>query len=250
MSNYLCVFDTETISVEKPFCYNIGYLIFDTNANEVVLKRDFVIEQVWHNSMLFNTAYYYDKKDQYITAMKSRKTLMEKFGYVCRQMAKDFKFYGIEQAYAYNSNFDERVFEFNCNWFKCLNPFDNIKILDIRGYFHKVIDDTFKAWCEQHEQFTESGNYSTTAEVAYRYITNNLDFIESHTALSDSEIECKILQYCVENGCIYGTDYIAKKSIPREVEKDFIVKCKGEEILRVPCTSVQFRKKSNTVLIK
>ena len=27
----ILVFDTETISVDKPFCYNIGYAIYDTD---------------------------------------------------------------------------------------------------------------------------------------------------------------------------------------------------------------------------
>ena len=250
MSDYALVFDTETTSVEKPFCYNIGYLVFEVDTGQIVLKRDYVAEQVWHNSMLYTTAYYYEKKAEYISAMKSRKTLMEKFGYICRQLARDIKYYDIKQAYAYNSSFDERVFEYNCDWFKCINPFDNVEILDIRGYFHNVIDNNFKTWCEQNGQFTESGNYSTTAETAYRYITNDLNFIESHTALSDSEIEYEILKYCMTKGCVLGTNYVAKKSIPRQVIKDFIVRQNGSEILRVPCKSVQYRKKANTILLK
>ena len=54
----IMVFDTETTNLEKPFCYNIGYVIMDTESREVRAKRDFVVEQVWHNPMLFTTAYY------------------------------------------------------------------------------------------------------------------------------------------------------------------------------------------------
>ena len=48
----IVVFDTETTNLEKPFCYNIGYMIVDTDSKQVVLEREFVVEQVWHNPML------------------------------------------------------------------------------------------------------------------------------------------------------------------------------------------------------
>ena len=49
----IMVFDTETISVNKPYCYNIGYIIYDTDGGQVLCKRDFVVEQVWNNRPLF-----------------------------------------------------------------------------------------------------------------------------------------------------------------------------------------------------
>ena len=42
----IVIFDTETTNLEKPFCYNIGYVIADTDSKQVLLKRDFVVEQV------------------------------------------------------------------------------------------------------------------------------------------------------------------------------------------------------------
>ena len=107
----IVVFDTETTNLEKPFCYNVGYVIYDTETDQVVLKREFVIEQVWHNPMLFTTAYYADKRELYVSRMKARKIVMDKFGYVCQQMIRDFKAYEIAFAYAFNSPFDSKVFE-------------------------------------------------------------------------------------------------------------------------------------------
>ena len=103
----IVIFDTETTSLDKPFCYNIGYIIINAETSERVLAHDFVCEQVWHNPMLFTTAYYADKRDIYIKAMRLRKTKMDKFGYVCQQMIRDFKNYEVHSAYAYNSSFDE-----------------------------------------------------------------------------------------------------------------------------------------------
>ena len=132
----IMVFDTETTNLEKPFCYNIGYVVMDTESREIRAKRDFVVEQVWHNTMLFTTAYYADKREIYVSRMRGRKVLMEKFGYITQQMCRDIADFEIQHAYAYNSGFDERVFAYNCEWFKCINPFDNVAIHDIRGYVH------------------------------------------------------------------------------------------------------------------
>ena len=131
-NEHIMVFDTETTSLDKPYCYNIGYAIYNSNGIAIV-KRDFIVEQIWHNLPLFSTAYYAEKRESYIKAMKSRKTIMDKFGYITQQMTRDIKSYNVIAAFAFNSPFDDRVFNFNCDYFKCINPFDNIPIIDIRG---------------------------------------------------------------------------------------------------------------------
>lgn len=248
----IIIFDTETTSLEKPFCYNIGYVIYDTEADQVLMTADFVVEQVWHNPMLFTTAYYADKRNDYIKAMRSRKATMNKYGYICQRMIRDIKMFNVVGAYAYNSSFDERVFDFNCDWFKCNNPFDNIPIYDIRGYAHHFLCTTsqYKEWCEQNEKFTDSGNYSTTAESVYQYISDDIDFIEDHTALSDSIIETEILLATITSGAELGTDYKAFRSINRKIEKTFTVKFNSETILTKDCDTIRYMKTNNTVLLK
>lgn len=226
----IMIFDTETTNLEKPFCYNIGYTILDTDSKDIILKRDFVVEQVWHNSMLFTTAYYADKREIYVNRMKARKIRMEKFGYITQQMYRDIIEFEIAHAYAYNSPFDTKVFEYNCNWFKCINPFDSVAIHDIRGYVHKSIawNDDFQAFCDEYGYYTESGNYSTTAETVFRYLTGDIEWQEEHTALADSEIEGAILCECVERGCEFNTDYKIYRSITKNEIKQFeIIDAKG-----------------------
>lgn len=216
----ICVFDTETIGLEKSFCYNIGLTIYDSETLETMVKEDFVVEQIWNNKELFETAYYANKKDIYISRMKARQTFMKKYGYITQHIKHLFELYEVAYAYAYNSPFDVGVFDFNCNWFKCLNPFDNTKVIDIRGLVHRFIAFTpeFQQFCEKNERFTESFNYSTTAETLYRYLFD-INFEEEHTALADSLIEAKILQKCIELGGEYGEDYKVYRSIPRKVSK-------------------------------
>ena len=221
----ICVFDTETTSLDNPFCYNIGYVIVDSNTWKTILSRSYVVEQVWHNLPLFQSAYYANKRETYVADMRARKTVMDKFGYICSQMRRDFKQNNVEIAFAFNSSFDEKVFNFNCDWFKCINPFDEIPIKDIRGFVHNfLVTKSYREFCDDYGYYTETGNYSTTAETVYRFIKNDTDFIEAHTALDDSIIESEILRCCVIQGAKLENDYTAFRSIKRDVEKELHIR--------------------------
>ena len=221
----ILIFDTETTNLQKPFCYNIGYIIYDTDEKVIKVSKDFVVEQIWHNKELFSTAYYVDKRPIYVNRMRAKKTIMKKFGQITKEMINDIKYFNVISAYAYNSPFDDKVFTFNCEWFNCMNPFDNIPIFDIRGYVMNKLAFTieYQAFCDTNQLYTDTGNYSTTAENVYRYITKKIDFEEEHTALSDSEIELQILEYCINNGAIYNENYKVYRTVPRNTEKTLTI---------------------------
>jgi len=246
----IVIFDTETTSLEKPFCYNIGYVISDEQG-EVICERSFVVEQIWYNRPLFSSAYYAEKRNIYVAEMKGRKTKLEKFGYICQQMIRDFRNYEVERAFAYNSPFDEKVFDFNCDWYKCNNPFDNIPVSDIRGFVHQfLIGPGYISFCEQYKLFTESGNYSTTAETAYKFISDNYDFTEEHTALSDSQIEKEILFYCVGKGAKLNVNYGVKRSIKRRIEKTLHIKTIDNQEIFLPYREFRINKEKTEISLK
>lgn len=213
----ITVFDTETISTNKPFVYNIGYLIYDTETEKTLLKKDFVVKEIWQNKELFETAYYAEKRQIYINRMRARKVKMLSFKDILKEIENDINYFNVEIGYAFNSPFDTRVFEFNTDWFKKSNPLDNLRILDIATFVHNKIAFTkeYQQFCEENELFTESGNYSTTAESVTRFLRNDNEFIEEHTALADSEIELEILLECVKRGCEFDKEYKKYSSIPR-----------------------------------
>lgn len=229
--SYKMVFDTETTSINKPFCYDIGYLIFDTEDYSIVKRQHYVVEQAWHNLPLFESAYYASKRPLYVSLMKAKKATMDKFGYITQAMIRDIKTYEITDAYAYNSDFDTQVFDFNCDWYKVANPFDTVAIHDIWGYACEFIfDDDYKAFCEKNSFFTEKGNYSGNAETAYRFITDDLTFEEKHMGLYDSDIEANILFYAIINGAELDKDYPVTKMLTRLIKKPYTLKVNGKII--------------------
>ena len=85
----IIVFDTETVGLQKPFCYDLGYVIYETETEKILARKSFVISQVWYNLPLFNTAYYAEKRPIYVNALKGKKTKLTKCGFACREMAHD-----------------------------------------------------------------------------------------------------------------------------------------------------------------
>ena len=61
------IFDTETTGITKAFCYDVGYLITNAETEEILVRRHYVIEQVWHNLPLFESAYYKEKRQNYVS---------------------------------------------------------------------------------------------------------------------------------------------------------------------------------------
>ena len=224
------VLDTETTSLDKPFCYDCSWVIMDNTTGEIVDLKANVVEQVWHNLPLFESAYYKEKRSKYVEMMRKHEAKMNKWGYIMRELKQDIIKYNVTEIYAYNSDFDDKVITFNCNWFKCNNPLDNIAIYDIWGYASQYITclDSYRNFCETYERFTDSGNYKGNAEVVFQYLTNNSEFIEEHMGLFDSEIEAQILFLCVQKGAEWGREYKVNKILNRVIAKPFTIKIDGE----------------------
>ena len=228
----ILVFDTETTGLNKPFCYDVGYQIIDTESAEVRVAKHFIIEQIWHNLPLFESAYYKEKRQKYIKLMRARLATLDKWGYVMQEMRRDIKKYNITDAYAYNSEFDDSVFAFNCDWYKCANPLELTAIHDIWGYASQFITNyyDYRDFCEKHQFFTDTGNYKGSAEVVYRYLTNNSEFEEDHMGLYDAQIETIILFHCISKGAEWNKDYPVNKILARPQEKPFTIKVNNNVI--------------------
>ena len=232
MSDYALILDTETTSLDKPFCYDCSWVIMQKADGKLIDFKANVVEQVWHNLPLFESAYYKEKRQKYVQMMRKHDAIMDKWGYVMRKLKQDIIKYGIEEVYAYNSDFDDKVIAYNCDWFKCNNPLENIEVYDIWGYASEFITGTadYQNFCETYERFTDTGNYKGSAEVVHQFLLSDPDFIEEHMGLFDSEIEASILFECVCRGADWGKDYKVNKVLARPILHPFTIKIDGVEI--------------------
>lgn len=223
------VLDTETTGLDKPFCYDCSWVIMDSETGEIIGMKANVVEQVWHNLPLFESAYYKEKRQKYVSMMRKHDATMNKWGYIMRELKNDLRKYEVTGVYAYNSDFDDKVIAYNCDWFKCNNPLENVAVYDIWGYASEFITgkDEYRRFCEENQRFTDTGNYKGSAEVVYQFLSDDTEFIEEHMGLFDSLIEAEILFWTIKLGGQWNTAYKVNKILNRIVRKPFVIKVDG-----------------------
>ena len=207
MDKFVVVIDTETAnSVEQPLPYDFGWAVVDTETGEIVRKFSFVCAEIFLDKEMMASAYFAEKIPQYWEDIKAGKRIMKKLLNIRKELWNCLKTYGIKQVCAYNMGFDKRASvndirfvtgsflrwffpfgtEFICIWHMACTSF-----LNTSDYVRFAKENGF---------VSEAGNIQTSAEVAYRFLTGQIDFIESHTGLEDVEIETAILMNCLKTG--------------------------------------------------
>jgi hypothetical protein len=104
-------------------------------------------------------------------------------------------------VWAYNAAFDIKALRNSLyNFVGIKSEFfpPHIKIKCVMKFATQVLlpRPTYINYCLDNGFLTEKGNIKTSAEVVFRYLINNEEFEEEHTALSDSLIETAILVKC------------------------------------------------------
>ena len=228
----------QTISIAKPLVYDIGWTISDRNGN-IIKRENYLIQETFFVPNIFNTAYYKDKRPQYMRLYSEGKIKAATWNEVIDILLADLE--TVNFVTAYNACFDfkkaipftERyiyhLYSENYNkweeWQKkrCIDILENgnhaknekylIPVFELRGNEYPLIDiwalacdrllntNKYRKYCCDNNFFTDSKKFfKTSAEVSYRYLIKDNEFVESHTALSDAEIETFILSKALKRG--------------------------------------------------
>lgn len=206
MKKYVVVLDTETTnSIDDPLCYDIGYAVVEPKENKVILQRSFVVADIFLDKDLMSFAYFIDKVPMYWEEIKNGKRQLKKLSNIRKIMAEDFRTFGIKEVFAHNARFDYRSTNLTqrfitCSKYRFFFPYGT-KICDTLKMSRELLADdvNYNDYCRKHGFVTKNNKPQFTAEVLYRYIHKDENFIESHTALEDVLIEKDILHYCLEN---------------------------------------------------
>ena len=151
-------------------------------------------------------AYFADKIPQYLEDMRMGKRKILNTWQIYRLIHKLCEEYDIKACIAHNARFDIKVVnatlryqtKSKCRWFF---PYE-MPVWDTM----KMANDTI---CKQKRyiEFCKRNGYMTnhptpqvrkTAEILWRYLTNDNEFEESHTGLEDVMIEAQIFAECVK----------------------------------------------------
>ena len=227
----ICVLDTETIGKQSQDLLNLGYKIVDINLQNgettTILQRDYVVGKLFNNHiyMINDDFVGAEKYEKYAQAIKNKTCIKRSLKQMLTTFKRDFIKNKVVFAYAYNCKFDLDKINKSFDLIGVESPINEFNCFDIWGYStqHFKNDSDFKKWAIENDQLTATGAYiSTTVETVIRYLTQNLDFVEDHTALSDTQHETKILQYIVKKGyditrpvdhCLIPSDKVFTKTI-------------------------------------
>lgn len=192
----ILVLDTETLGLTDRRVYDLGYLIYDAETGEVLKSRDYIVKQVYDNQELMNSAYYKNKLPIYEERLADGYCKKCYWGIILRILEKDLQKYCPDGIYAYNSRFDYSSIKETCKQYNSkINPTAD-GIIDIMNYLDTICEtEDYKEFCEINGYLTKhkTPRCRRTAEVVYRYLNNNNEYEEQHTALEDSKIELEIL---------------------------------------------------------
>ena len=195
----IIILDTETANfVNSPIPYDVGYQVLNVETKSVLERRSYVLQETFMDKDLMSSAYYAKKIPQYWEDIKSGKREMKRITTVKKIVAADMKKYNVTMVGAYNMAFDKRAtnngiryntYSFYRWFFPYGTEFFDIWNMACSSFLRSK---HFIKWALKNGFVSAAGNIQTSAEVAYRYITKNVNFIENHTGLEDVEIEIEI----------------------------------------------------------
>ena len=229
--NYYIILDTEGLGLNdskkkiygRQRSYDIGYVIIDKKGN-IMKMFNALTEEIFGDNKLMETAYFADKIPLYDYMIDNKEIKVKLFNKIINELKRDLKKYNIKGILAYNVNYDicalvetaQYTMKDNCPKLKFETTkngkkkpmFEQFlqKLLNTKVEFYDIWTMACASLCQQktfiaNAKYTKKGNIITNAETVYQYVTDQNDFIEDHTALSDAIIESEILARIFANGC-------------------------------------------------
>lgn len=200
------VADTETTGIgNKAVVFDFAYKIITRDRD--IIDRSFLVRETITNPKIMLGAYMdshwrgmFGGKifKHYIPALHDHTIRIHSWRDIVETLRDDMLTYNVQVFSAYNLKFDIGALAKTASMFAgpdkvlayrpdllCLWQFACETVFQSRLY-HDIAHAN--GWV------SEANNVRTNAEKAYAFLTGELDFIESHTALEDAEIETEILR--------------------------------------------------------
>lgn len=197
--NVFMVLDTETCDLSGSV-YDVGYTICDKHGT-IYKTYNSLVREIFTDAQKMMGAFYAKKMfTHYAPMLDDNIVKMAAWSEIVKQIRADISDFGVTTICAYNAGFDLRVMKATNATLGDGSPVcpAGLKVLDIWQFAceTKLSQKSYKKLARSNGWVSPAGNIKTGAEFCYRYTSNNPDFIEDHTALSDAIIETQILAAC------------------------------------------------------
>lgn len=202
--NYYLTIDTETANgLDDPLVYDIGGCIHDKKGN-VMETFSFIIYEVFCGMKdLMQSAYYAEKIPMYQEQISKGERKIVKFITAKKHIKALCEKYNVKAIIAHNMRFDYRATAKTQRYltkskYRFFLPYD-IPLWDTLKMAQDTIckQKTYIQWANKNDYVLKNGRVRATAEILYKYISGDNNFIESHTGLEDVLIEKEIFARCM-----------------------------------------------------
>lgn len=202
--SYYLTIDTETANtLENPIVFDIGGAIHDKKG-EVLETFSFIIREVFYEMPhLMSECFYLSKIPYYNAQIFNGERQVVSFYHAKKHIEELCEKYNVKAIIAHNARFDYRATTttqryLTASKYRYFLPYD-VELWDTLKMAQDTIckQKTYIAWCAENGYLKKNGTPRATAEILYRYISNNIDFEEEHTGLADVLIEKEIFAHCM-----------------------------------------------------
>ena len=198
----MIVLDTETANaLDCALVYDLGWAVVD-KSGKVYESHSYAISETFNDCDTMNTAYYARKVPSYWAEIARKERKLVKFATARKRLLACIKRHHITTVYAHNMRFDCSALNNTIRYLTASKerfffPYE-IQLMDTLKGARQALKDN-----ADYTEFCKANNYMITdkaprftAEILYRYITNNNDFREVHKGIDDVMIEKEIMCYC------------------------------------------------------
>ena len=240
--------ERKNIAIAKPLIYDLGWQVIDAQGR-IYARKNYLISEIFSVPAIFDTAYYASKRGIYLEKLAKGEITLTDWKTASAELVEDMdacvavgaynSMFDYKKAIPFTDlyisklyspdfhdwlNYQNKKLPWLARGHKNENPngFDET-IFRLRGKEYPLFDlwglscrhilncDEYKNMCLDNDWQTASGKYfKTSAETAFRFFSETLDFEEAHTAIDDAEIEsilfaeiCKRTKKKFEMGIIY-----------------------------------------------
>ena len=240
--------ERKNIAIAKPLIYDLGWKVIDAQGRTYA-RKNYLISEIFSVPAIFDTAYYASKRCVYLEKLAKGEIILTDWKTASAELVEDMdacvavgaynSMFDYKKAIPFTDlyisklyspdfhdwlNYQNKKLPWLATGHRNENPngFDET-IFRFRGKEYPLFDlwglscrhilncDEYKNMCLDNDWQTASGKYfKTSAETAFRFFSETMDFEEAHTAIDDAEIEsilfaeiCKRTKKKFEMGIIY-----------------------------------------------
>lgn len=196
--------DTETANgLDYPMNYNTAWSVIDQHGNTYE-NFNFINKDIFFDRPeLMQSAYYAYKIPQYMEQIEHGEIKVATWYEIREAFRKCCEKYNIKAIIAHNARFDYRSCTMTqryetCSKYRYFFP-KGVEIWDTLAMARDVVAPmpTYCKWCEENGFILKNGQPRLTAEILFRFISKDIDFVEEHKAMEDVNIEKEIFWYCI-----------------------------------------------------